>query len=377
LNAWMSRRVLRAGPTLGHKRLLVASIWLMPLLGALTALSHIRFHAPDPGSRLFGSHRVRPALLRPDAPEILAPDGAGPFAIRAHLTHPSNGTPVLDGTAVNRWLEPVSDDRERAAARQACQHAWLLHVRDALGPNYHLLAYDRVDVLSSLGEARAIGEFFARVTDRIGQALQPLAWHDAVASRSVMILPDCEPDWLSHVGSYDHECNDLPEHSGVFITSACPHFAARLPLAERMELFVAWELARQALVHLPMPIWLQYGIASNTAERVTGARLASLTPDQMHYLQQQFWTERGIHAFWSGSAFHPDDEQLSTLAGDLARRLVESLGRDWEAFSRFAAQAMRPDAGAQSACDLLGVDLGEAVCAVLGRPAASGWAPAE
>lgn len=375
LNAWMSRRVLRAGPSLDHKGLLVAGIWLMPVLGAVTALNHIRFHAPDPHSRLFGSRRVRPALLRPAAPETLHPPGTNVLALRSCLYQPDNGTPVLDGAAVNRWLDRMSDDRERAQARQACHAAWLLHLRDALGPDYHVLGHRRVHVLAPLTDAAMIAGFFDRVTDEIARALHPLVGPQALEGRSVLVLIESEIDWISHLGSYDDECVDLPAHDAAFITAACPHFAARLPMSERIEVFIAWNLARQALVRLPLPVWLQAGIVGNVAESVTGASLATLTSDQMRFLQQQFWTEDGIQAFWSGRAFHKDDEQSSTLAHDLARRLVKRLSGDWTQFVEFAMHAAREDGGASAARRWLGVELAQAVCSLLGTVSDANWHP--
>src|SRR5678816_4537493 len=68
---------------------------------------------------------------RPNAPQSVEIDGVVSFPFAAHLTQ-HEGFPIPDWTSINRWLEALHDD-VRPQAWEACERAWLLHMRDALG----------------------------------------------------------------------------------------------------------------------------------------------------------------------------------------------------------------------------------------------------
>ena len=70
----------------------------------------------------------------------------------------------------------------------------------------------------------------------------------------------------------------------------------------------------------------------------------------MHERLRRFWSVVSIQDFWSGESFH--------------QVLVEQLARDWAAFPDFALR------------DCLGLDLGEAVTALLERDTPKSWSPA-
>ena len=372
LNVWLSRRVWSAGPGLEHKGLLVLSIWLMPVLGAVLAVNHIRFHAPDPSSWLFGANR--PDALRAEAPDEVHPPGLASFPLRDHLQHIEGGTPRLDWAAVNRWLEPVQDPNEQAQARKACQRAWLLHVRDALGPDYRLLIYPDVFILATLDAAEATSAFFTRAHTRIGEALHPLALPHAWGGHSILIIANGEGDWQSHLGGGGEGPTVFHGNHAAFVASGCPHFVVEKGDVQELEPMIAHELTRQALSYLYLPEWLTTGIALHTTRTVTGTTLETMSPHQLRHLHQQYWNENTIHEFWSGQAFDLDAED-STLAFDLAQLLVELLGKDWSVFADFVAQASCEDAGARAASTQLGIELSDAVCALLGKTPSPEWQP--
>ncbi len=141
-------------------------------------------------------------------------------------------------------------------------------------------------------------------------------------------------------------------------------------------LFAARVRARHAgvvpecLGHLPIPVWLNEGLAVNTERRLTRST-AEHSPQQLRAKHLAFWSGREIQAFWSGqSFFQPGDASL--LSYDLARIMVEQLSAmDWERFKCFVNNAKNTDAGAAAAQEHLGMDLGAVVCTLLEQE----WSP--
>ena len=87
-----------------------------------------------------------------------------------------------------------------------------------------------------------------------------------------------------------------------------------------------------------------------------------------------FWTDAHIQEFWSGCAFRRADDG-NLLSYDLASIMVKHLAQDWPRFQRFVLNADWADAGARSARQHLGLELGELVGALLDQPDAHRWSP--
>lgn len=51
------------------------------------------------------------------------------------------------------------------------------------------------------------------------------------------------------------------------------------------------------------------------------------------------------------------------------------MAKDWENFKPFVLNANWNDSGASAAADYLDIHLGEAVCALLGKPESCRWTP--
>src|SRR5262245_43102629 len=92
-------------------------------------------------SSLFRSRSAAPEASKPApavAPnEIASPAGGVPLRFVEHL-YGHEGLPIVDWSAVEKWLSDVSDDAARQTLKAECQRAWLLHLRDALGSAYEL-----------------------------------------------------------------------------------------------------------------------------------------------------------------------------------------------------------------------------------------------
>ena len=111
--------------------------------------------------------------------------------------------------------------------------------------------------------------------------------------------------------------------------------------------------------HLPIPAWLNEGIAVNIENLITGS--AQLKMDNETYARHQaFWDKKEIQDFWSGESFHRADE-AQELSYHLAQFAVNSLSQDYEAFVRFANTAHFSDGGKAAANEVYGGSLGSLI----------------
>lgn len=366
-NVWMTRRVRDAGPALRHPSLLIAGIWFVPFMGGVAVALHLRDH-----------HAKAPMPLPPPGPSAPAQidrPGHAPIEL-ARFTLSAHGWPVFNWRALREQLDVIDDEHARGQALLACQRAWLLHLRDAMGPYATLQETDAAWVVSTL-EPRSVAataDFVARTRQRVNRVLLPLAApHPDV--KSILLVFDNEDDYYHYTAAYDASEGESAFSGGMFIDAGCPHFVTRRDDLTRIEPVIAHELTHAALSHLALPLWLDEGIAVNTEHRLTGATRGEHTPHELQQMHLRFWGDEEIQQFWTGASFRrPDDG--NKLSYDLARIIVEQLGKDWPTFSAFAADASRDDAGAAAAQQHFGMTLGDIASALLQRDPSPAWEPA-
>ena len=296
------------------------------------------------------------------------------FALAPHLKW-HNGYPLLDWQKVRAWVDAIISEDERARAWDACGRAWVLHFRDALGPAFHLVESDTARVLSSLAPnvAQAAADFMGKTLRRIqtvlGGIAQPAPW-----GKDLLIVFDDQERYYRYVSYYYPESGEFAFSGGMHINGDGSHFVTVKDDLRQIEPVIAHEMTHACLGHLPLPAWLNEGLAVNTERRLTGVRPVLTTPERMHHKHRRFWSVVSIQRFWSGKSFMEPGES-NTLSYDLARIIVEQLARDWETFKQFVLVADRADAGAAAARKCLGLELGELVTRLLERDTPRSWSP--
>ena len=318
---------------------------------------------------LLGDSAPPAAALRPPAPARV--DG---FVLEPHLAL-HHGYPILDWQAARAWVDSLPEKR-RAAAWSACERAWLLHFRDALGKEFRLEESESAAVLSSLEPhlARAALEYMARTLRRIGAVLkgivEPSPW-----GKDILIAFDDSETYYRYVSYYYPERGEFATSGGMHIQAGCSHYVALKGDLPHLETVIAHEMTHGCLDHLPLPLWLNEGLAVNTEQRLAGVpRPEYGAAERLHERLRRFWSVVSIQEFWSGASFHrPGDSNELSYA--LARILVEQFAKEWEPFREFVLHAERADAGAAAAHEHLGLDLGDAVTVLLERDTPKSWSP--
>ncbi|MES2612219.1 MAG: hypothetical protein V4679_18345 [Pseudomonadota bacterium] len=368
-NVWATRRVLRSHEFGNRKALMVVGIWIMPFLGAFMA----RYQFAPPADSL----PAGPALPgqggeQPPAPETLRMASLAPFEVRDHLSAPAD-LPRMDWQALDHWAGQAASPEAATEAITQGRRAWLLHLRDAIGPHMHLHESPDVSILSPLepAVAQAMAGYVGKTRQRIARVLDGVARFNP-GEKSVLLVLESEELYYRYVGQFYPDGGEFAFSGGMFIHNGCPHFVVVQADLSTIEPVIAHELTHSALSYLRLPTWLDEGLAVNTEHRLTGARRPAQTPQAMHQRHLAFWNAERVQEFWSGDSFHRTDDG-NALSYDLARIAVEQMARDWPAFSRFATSARRSDAGAEAAASALGIDLGSYIGALV--QATEDWAP--
>lgn len=323
---------------------------------------------------LLSSDRPRAPAKAPPAPSKVSVEGLYAFPLSEHLKA-HHGYPIVDWAAVERWLDEKVPKAKRPAAWSECERAWLLHFREALGASFRLDEGDTALVLSSLepNVARATLDYMERTLKRIGAVLAGIA-QAAPWGKDVLIVLDDEKQYYDYVSYYYPESGEFAFSGGVHIGSGCSHFVTIKADLRSIEPTIAHEMTHGCLAHLPLPTWLNEGVAVNTEHRLAGRGAELYTAEQLRDKHRRFWGAAQIQEFWSGKSFHRADEG-HMLSYDLARILVQQFAGDWERFRAFVLAASRADGGSAAAGKHLGVPLGAAVLALLEKPPSAEWEP--
>lgn len=329
--------------------------------------------------QLFGQ-KPPPSIVQTDStqsveapPVAITVEGVASFSIDASIEY-RESYPLLVWEDAHRWVSGIASLEHRDTAWRQVLRAWLLHMCHALGPGFHLRASKNVLLLSSLepNVAEATLDYMERTLRRVVSVLDGIAPVPAVGDE-VLIVFDDDESYYRYVSCYYPEAGEYALSGGMHIDAGCSHYVTVKNDLRVIEPIIAHEMTHGCLGHLPLPAWLNEGLAVNVEHRLAPTP-STYTPQQLQGKHLDFWGESEIQEFWSGKSFlRPDDGNLLSYA--LARLIVEQLSRDWESFKRFVLAADGADAGAAAAKEHLDVELGEFVSALLEKVPSPTWAP--
>lgn len=300
--------------------------------------------------------------------------GVEDFSVSAHLDR-EGGFPILDWETAQSWVDSIPDAEARGAAWAQLERAWLEHVQSAVGLPYVVRESETSLLLSTLepNVANATLAFMSRTLQRVVRVLDGIAevsnW-----GKDILIVFDDDDAYYRYVSQYYPSAGEFAGSGGMYINAGCGHFATFKSDLRVIEPTIAHEMTHGCLGHLPIPAWLNEGLAVNTEHRLCPPGPPMFTPQQMHDKHRAFWGDAEIQEFWSGKSFLRNDDG-NLLSYDLARILVSQLSGDWSSFRSFVLHASASDAGAAAAAEHLNLELGAAVSVLLERGPTNAWSP--
>ena len=242
----------------------------------------------------------------------------------------------------------LGDEQVHAYWTSAALH-WLEACVDKLGEGYGIAESNDFLLMSTLEDrpAQIFLNTCQRMLARITRSLGPLADDQGWGKYVVMVYEDPD-DYYAYVAHYYPEGGEYAMSSGMFIQAGYGHFVMPLENIDNMEPVIAHELTHCLLTHLPIPAWLNEGLAVNTEYTLfpqLAAPAAQLYfPHEVAAQHAAYWNEDSIQAFWSGKSFLQADDG-NRLSYDLARRITALAAHDEAAFRAFVAEAKMQDGG--------------------------------
>lgn len=306
-------------------------------------------------------------------PQAIRISDAPPFEL-APCLHWHESFPVPDWDAVIAWTNALQPTELQGEAWARVERGWLLHLRDALGGDFRVDESGEALLVSSLEPrvARATLDYMTRTLARVGKLLDGIAqvppW-----GKDILVVFDDDESYYRYVSYYYPEAGEFAFSGGMHIDAGSSHYVTVKGNLSAMEPVIAHEMTHGCLGHLPLPLWLNEGLAVNVEHQLAGAR-PTHTPQQLRAKHLGFWGPAQIQGFWSGASFQRTDDG-NLLSYDLARLMVEQMSGDWERFRPFVLAAHRSDAGQAAAQEHLELDLGDFASALLASDSPKGWAP--
>jgi hypothetical protein len=257
--------------------------------------------------------------------------------------------------------QPTIKDDDKAGLHLYWTQAaltWLEQLSTAF--NVPLQIYESEDffLLSALQQrpSEVLLGYAQKAKKRNLATLHGIASDEGYGKHVICVLHD-EDDYYRYVSEYYPQDGEFAFSGGMFIQQGYGHFVFRQGDMDSMEPTLVHELAHALLSHLPIPAWVNEGLAVNT-ERRWAPRQSQYKPNEMAYMHAKFWNSETMQEFWSGKSYLRPDEG-NALSYDLAQRMIAHIGRDHGALANFVNAAVDEDGGQQAARDHLGLSLNE------------------
>lgn len=275
---------------------------------------------------------------------------------------PSNRFPVPDWAAFREAAQGAPDFAERL---EQGGKEWMRLLIGALGKDYLWYQSPRFWLVSGAPaeETRRLLAWCDRCHDSIKELLGDIS---APPEGRIPVLLPRDLDTY-----YGYVCEFLPEgdhglSGGMYINHGYGHFILTyLDIAQSYRV-IAHELAHAFVQPLPLPIWLNEGIAQLSELKLLGS--VPSQEDRILAFMDEYWNEATIQAFWDGSSFNsPDEGQEQSYY--LSLRMTRQLAGDLTRFRAFVKDASRSDQGDAALRKHYQVSLTELASTVLGEGA--------
>ena len=241
---------------------------------------------------------------------------------------------------------------------------WLQVVANHFGKEYRIEETKNFSIMTneSTRYVEVFSAFLERTLKKILSSLGGIASDEGLGKHVAMIFQDIE-QYYEYVDMFFPEEGEFGLSSGMYINEGYGHFVFPSQDIDFSESIAVHELTHACLAHLPIPLWLNEGLAVLMEDVLAGNHL--FIDKEIMSRHQNYWNEHTIQSFWTGESFQSSDE-AQELSYHLAHILVRNISRDYSSFVQFANHAHFNDAGNESAQKHLGYSLEQIAGSFLG-----------
>jgi hypothetical protein len=287
-------------------------------------------------------------LLASSPPEISPGENLQPkyvnFAELGEVISVTEGYPYPDWKKV--W-DYINQHIPRSARNDAWREAvlqWLEKFRSALEPRYFLNESDNFFLVSHQAhdEREKILAFVEKVRQQIQNELRGIKLKETFGKHVILLFEQMD-DYYRYI-SYFYPEGTHALSWGVFLKKGYAHIAIPFYDVRNTRAVLTHELAHNALFTLPIPRWLNEGVAKIFESQISRSQGTGFDVDMdMAERHRAYWTPENIQTFWSGQSFlSPDSSKLSySLANILINLIAEEKGD----FKNFLQNAHYSDSG--------------------------------
>jgi hypothetical protein len=285
-----------------------------------------------------------------------------------------DGHPRPDWAAIDDLISKVPESEARGLWCTAAR-TWLELTAANLSLPYRFVETSSLLFLMPLKERDAglITAFSEKALHQILLKLEGLAETDVYGKRVIMVFAT-QDDYYGY-SSHFYPDGEHPLSAGVFLNTEYGHIAMPFHDIAETEATIAHELTHNCLRLLPIPLWLNEGLAVTLENEICGNHPLRMDPDRFRE-HAAFWNEDTIQEFWSGKSFGRVDEGIG-LSYELARYCIRALAHDLSSFVTFARRASAADGGEAAAMEVFEGSLGGLIEQFFGpgdwSPRADGW----
>ena len=248
---------------------------------------------------------------------------------------------------------------------------WMNKLKSSLNNNYKIVESDNFIIVTSESDSyiSTFQSFLERTRGKILNILNGIALDEGFGKHVVLIFDDID-FYYRYLSYYYSEDGEYGLSSGTYLNKGYGHFAFPHQDIFYAETIAAHEMTHALTFHLPMPLWLNEGIAVTIENYITNS--TPLTMDNELYSRHKlFWGEQEIQEYWSGeSFFRPDQGQ--ELSYHLAQFCVDTLSKDYESFREFANKAHYSDGGEAALKEIFDSSLQDLISQYFGE---GNWKP--
>lgn len=270
-----------------------------------------------------------------------------------------------DWDAIGEWVDKEFQESQFDAAYSILCRYWMEQLRAQLGGEYHVVESKNFYLLTA--QSAALAQAALRTLEytrtEILREWKGVA-SDAGYGPHMAIMFDEVDDYYDYIGQYYPNVeSQFAGSSGMMLNRGYSHIAIADSDLRMCASTLFHEMTHVLVAHLPLPLWINEGLATSS-ERVLSGNREPLLDERLAKKHHWYWNEHNIQEFWSGEGFSKTG-QSQRLSYNLAEILANHM-RDLPGFRDFVLNATWEDAGEAAAQKYLGGSVGDIAAIFLG-----------